>query len=209
MQDPREHEREREYVAGQPVEGTPIEREQRVERRVVEEPVTREGYGASSVSNYELADLVRWGPILAGFAATLASLLLMGILGTALGLSTAGDMTFGTIWGALSLIVAFFVGGWIAARTVAVGGTLPAVLNSAIVWAFTLLFTLFLAGLGAAGVLGAINSMGGISLPTLQVTGEQAAGGAWGALAGLVLTLAAAIVGGMVGKHDESEFIRR
>lgn len=59
--------------------------------------------------------------------------LLLTILGFALGASvldpanTAGEIgTWAGIWGAISAIVAFFLGGWIAARTAAVDGALPA-----------------------------------------------------------------------------------
>ena len=74
-------------------------------------------------------DLVRRGPILAGLATTLATLLVLTVLGTAIGLSAfepddAGGTVFTTsaaIWGAVSALVAFFAGGALAGRTAAVG----------------------------------------------------------------------------------------
>ena len=72
-------------------------------------------------------DRVRWGPILAGLFAAMSVLIVLSVLGLAVGLSNvdAGDRpaNFGIgagIWGAVSALLAFFFGGWMAARTSAV-----------------------------------------------------------------------------------------
>lgn len=103
-------------------------------------------------------DRVRWGPILAGLFASLTTLVVLGVLGLAIGLSSydAGDplRTFGLgagIWSAISTILAFLVGGWLAARTAATPGHSNGVLNGAMVWvvAIPLMVYLLSSGLGA------------------------------------------------------------
>ncbi|MEZ0266637.1 MAG: hypothetical protein ACAI43_18055, partial [Phycisphaerae bacterium] len=81
-------------------------------------------------------DRVRWGPIIAGLFAALSTLAVLGVLGIAVGASAydPGDSArnFGIgagIWGAVSALLAFFIGGWLAARAAAVKGTSNGVLN--------------------------------------------------------------------------------
>ncbi len=64
-------------------------------------------------------DRVRWGAIFAGLFAALAVLIVLGVLGLAIGLSSynAGQpaANFGVgagIWGAISALIAFAIGGW-------------------------------------------------------------------------------------------------
>src|ERR671913_1931284 len=78
------------------------------------------------VADVPMRDRIRWGPIIAGVVAAFAVLLFLTVLGIALGLSALGGddgaRTWGTaagIWGGLTLLVAFFVGGWMAARSAA------------------------------------------------------------------------------------------
>jgi hypothetical protein len=69
--------------------------------------------------------VVRWGPIIAGLFTAIATLLILAILGLAIGLTAfepenTDQRTFGTaggIWRTFSALVAFFSGGWIAGRT--------------------------------------------------------------------------------------------
>ena len=94
-------------------------------------PVRR---GMTGVGENVLAvrNRVQWGPIIAGVLAAIMAFLLLTILGFALGASvldpvnTAGEI--GT-WAAISAIVAFFLGGWIAARTAAVDGAFAGTMN--------------------------------------------------------------------------------
>src|SRR5215211_6195560 len=78
------------------------------------------------VADVPMRDRIRWGPIIAGVVTAFAVLLFLTVLGIALGLSALGGdddpQTWGTaagIWGGLSLLIAFFVGGWMAARAAA------------------------------------------------------------------------------------------
>jgi hypothetical protein len=108
---------------------------------------------------------VQWGPILAGVITALVSFLLLTILGFALGASvldpanTAGEIgAWAGVWGAISAVVAFVVGGWIAARTAAVDGTFAGLINGLMVGATGLLFIIWLTASGLGNLFGTIGS---------------------------------------------------
>jgi hypothetical protein len=122
---------------------------------------------ATSVGENVLAvrNRVQWGPIIAGVLAAIVAFLLLTILGFALGASvldpanTAGQIgTWAAIWGALSAIVAFFLGGWIAARTAAVDGAFAGVMNGLMVGAAGLLFIIWLTASGLGNLFGTIGA---------------------------------------------------
>ena len=101
-------------------------------------------------------DRVRWGPIMAGLFAALSLLALLSVLGMAIGLSAydPGDRArnFGIgagVWGAISMLLAFFLGGWLAAKTAAVRGGGNGLLNGAMVWAVAIPLMLYLLAGGA------------------------------------------------------------
>jgi len=201
-------------------------------------PVTR-----TEVNTYEaprLRDRVRWGPILAGLFATLATLLLLSLLGVAVGLTAAtGDPNggavaatdkannYGTgaaIWAAVSAIIAFFIGGYVAAHTAGIRGKDNGWINGAMVWAIALPLLLWFASSGASGFLNAIgfnlhgftntisNTVNNPSTnpvntdpAAVQRATEAARNGAWGALLALLLGLAAASLGGFVGGRNHKD----
>jgi hypothetical protein len=90
-------------------------------------------------------DRVRWGPIIAGLFAAISTLVVLAVLGAAVA-GTAYDpgdsaRSFGIgagIWGAISALLAFFIGGWLAARSAAVRGHGAGLLNGAMVWVATI-----------------------------------------------------------------------
>jgi len=133
--------------------------------------------------DYALArpkDLVRWGPVIAGLFAALATLATLTVLGLAIGLAAYdGDnqaRNFGIgagIWGAITALIAFAVGGWLAGRTAATRGTSSGILNGAMVWFVAIPMLLYLLGSGISGLAGtAVNAA------------AQAAGPVAGAAAG-------------------------
>src|SRR5687768_350711 len=86
-------------------------------------------------------DRVRWAAVFAGLFAALTTLVVLSLLGLAIGFSSynAGEplQNFGIgagIWGAISAVIAFAVGGWLAARTAALAGRGIGALNGAMVW---------------------------------------------------------------------------
>lgn len=107
--------------------------------------------------------------------------LLLTILGFALGASvldpanTAGEIgTWAGIWGAISAIVAFFLGGWIAARTAAVDGAFAGTMNGLMVGAAGLLFIIWLTASGLGNLFGTIGATVG-SVLNVAATAAPAA----------------------------------
>jgi hypothetical protein len=124
---------------------------------------------------------VQWGPIIAGVLAAIVAFLLLTILGFALGASvldpanTAGQIgTWAAIWGAVSAIVAFFLGGWIAARTAAVDGAFAGTINGLMVGAAGLLFIIWLTASGLGNLFGTIGATVG-SVLNVAATAAPAA----------------------------------
>ncbi|MCE7989693.1 MAG: hypothetical protein DYG89_51770 [Caldilinea sp. CFX5] len=129
-------------------------------------------------------DRVRWGAILAGLFTTISTFILLSILGLAIGASAfnpGDDLTnFGTgagIWSAVSALIAFFVGGWMAARAAAVHGRGNGALNGAMVWIVMIPLALYLV---SSGIGATLRALGGVAATGLQVAapvvGEAAAG---------------------------------
>lgn len=108
---------------------------------------------------------VQWGPIVAGVITAIVVFLLLTILGIALGASvldpanTAGEIgTWAAVWGAFTAIVAFLVGGWIAARAAVVEGSFAGLLNGLCVGIAGLLLIIWLTASGLGNLFGTIGS---------------------------------------------------
>ncbi|HEU5011174.1 MAG TPA: hypothetical protein VFT66_01430 [Roseiflexaceae bacterium] len=118
-------------------------------------------------------DLVRWGPIIAGIFAALATLATLSILGIAIGLSVFnyGDpaSSFGIgagIWGAITALISFFVGGLIAARTAAISGRTSGIMNGAMVWFVAVPLLIYLLGSGIGSLTRTVGSVAGTAAQT-------------------------------------------
>ena len=187
-------------------------------------------------------DRVRWGPIIAGLLTALTTLLLLGLLGLAIGLTTvnAGSAaaqggpppaagTAAAIWGAVTALVAFFLGGWVAGRTAAVFDRRWGAWNGALVFMVAVPVTTWLAGQGLGFLAGTLGNFAGAlnidasalanqaqqaanqvqqAVRTTQPSdvGQAAAGAryaAWGTLLGLLVGLFAAALGGALGTRRE------
>src|SRR5918994_561219 len=116
-------------------------------------------------------DRVRWGPIVAGLATALTSLLMLSLLGLAIGLTVvnAGDAAAqggapnglgrnSAIWGAISGLIAFFLGGWMAGRSAAVFDRGWGALNGALVFLVAVPITLWLASMGLGAIMGTLGN---------------------------------------------------
>ena len=117
-------------------------------------------------------DRVRWAAIFAGLFTTISTFILLSILGLAIGASsfTPGDdlAGFGTgagIWSAVSALLAFFVGGMIAARAAAVTGRGNGALNGAMVWIVMIPLALYLV---SSGIGSTLRTLGGIASTGIQ-----------------------------------------
>lgn len=135
-------------------------------------------------------DRVRWGPIMAGLATALTSLLILSLLGLAIGLTlvNAGDAAAqgsapsglgrnSAIWGALAGLIAFFLGGWVAGHSAAVFDRGWGALNGALVFLVGVPIILWLASMGLGSVLGSLGSLAGSLNPdagTVQNVADQA-----------------------------------
>ncbi|MFT3786845.1 MAG: hypothetical protein QM770_11880 [Tepidisphaeraceae bacterium] len=143
--------------------------------RIVSEPVVR-----SDVSRVRSIDRVRWGPVIAGLFGTLSVLAVLSVLGLAIGLSTvdrnsdAGNYGIGAgIWGAISALIAFAFGGWLAARSSAVVGRNNGLLQGSMVWMVTI-------GLLIYVVAGGIGSLFRATASAVTQTASTAVGQATG-----------------------------
>lgn len=154
----------------------------------------------STVVDTEAADQVRWGPVIAGIFTVLTTLLTLSVLGLAIGLSTfdVGDpgRAFGLgagIWGLISALIAFGLGGYVAGATARVRGGDRGILNGAMVWMVTIPLALFLLGSGVGTLLGIAGSAAtaagtvvgeAADTPAAQATAQAAGQAAQGAIEG-------------------------
>jgi hypothetical protein len=137
------------------------------------------------------SDRVHWGPIVAGLLTALTALLLLNLLGLAIGLTTINAGTAAAqggppadagrnsaIWAGISGIVSFLLGGYVAGRTAALFNRGWGALNGALVFMLAVPLILWLAGQGLGTVLGSLGNLSGALASNPGVT--QAAQGAAG-----------------------------
>ncbi|HEX2174115.1 MAG TPA: hypothetical protein VHL09_16910 [Dehalococcoidia bacterium] len=183
-------------------------------------------------------DQIRWGPIVAGLATALSTLILLGLLGAAIGF-TSIDAAYDAaargapppdaarnagFWAAISGMIAFLLGGFVAGKTAGVFDRKWGALNGAMVFLLALPLTLWLASMGVGALLGSAgNFAAGLSLDPsaaqnaaaaaaqnaspaeVQRAADAAKNTAWGAFGGLLLSLGLATLGGWLGTRREVE----
>ena len=209
----------------------------RSNERVVTQAAPVRDYGQDEF--VEVKNRVQFGPIIAGVLTAIATLLILTVLGLAVGASAFEPRDVGqslglgaAIWGILSAIIAFFLGGWVAAKTAAVSGSGSGLINGLMVGAAILALLLWLAGTGVGALLGTLGSnigditdvvqQQGTSTTEAQAQAEQQIGqvdasaafenvrdSAWGTLAGLVVPLVASALGGLAGQNRREDVIQR
>jgi hypothetical protein len=181
-------------------------------------------------------DRVRWPAVFAGLFSALSAMIVLTVLGSAIGLSAydQGDNPrFFAVgagwWAAISALLAFAFGGWVAARTSAVRGGTNGMINGAMVWAAAIPLSLVVFAGSLTSLTGAAaNSAAAASsqidrqdltdqarLARDRITGQlndprqsdemrrTGAKTAWATLASLVLGLAAAGAGGYFGARQD------
>lgn len=184
----------------------------------------------------EYHDRVRWGPIISGLVVALATQLVLSALGAAIGSTflagsgaprsnAPGVGTTVGIWSIISLLIALFVGSWVAARACGPMNRNTALLNGAILWATTLALSSWLLASGVTGafgiaasnageVLNQVQQQGGVNVPNNppNVTADQtrdiadnAAKGLWSFVVGSLLGLAASLAGASAGARSPRE----
>jgi len=150
---------------------------------------------AEAVARY---DLVHWAPTWAGMFISIAVLLLLAPLGVAIGLTSG---TGAAVWGFISLIVAFFVGGWVVGRTLSIEDSLIAGAHGLLSWAVALSFLLL-----TTVLLGAIRIP--LILPTIIVPTEAVAGASLVTFFAFLVSAIAGVVGAVTGNQSRP-YLRR
>jgi hypothetical protein len=109
---------------------------------------------------------IRWGAVLAGVAVGVSVQMALTLLGIATGLSTTNVTEGETIgmgpllWAGLSMLIAAFVGGYVAARMSGLKRKADGILHGAVSWAVTtILFAALATSIGGTLLSGVFNNM--------------------------------------------------
>ncbi len=194
------------YYPGQqtPVEPTPADR--RGYQEPPYEPAGRERY-VQDTRVIEGGSVLQWGSVWGGLLGAIGLLVVLGIVGLIVGLNRVetgiGGLgqtgTASLIWGAVIVLVSFFVGGWIAGRTLSYpASSFAGFITGSVMWALGLTLVVLLAAMGIGGAITAIFGPFGIPNLTPGAVGTVQSA-AVGTLAGLVLTYIVCVLGAMAG----------
>src|ERR671926_720493 len=124
------------------------------------------GVGSGDLARRNLFPAVRWGAVLAGVAVGVSTQLVLTLLGIASGLSAA-DIAEGDspgagplMWAGVSMLIAAFVGGYVAARMTGLKRKVDGVLHGVVSWAVTtLLFATLATSAGGSLLSGIFSNM--------------------------------------------------
>jgi uncharacterized membrane protein YeaQ/YmgE (transglycosylase-associated protein family) len=167
---------------------------------------------------------IHWNGIWVGALAALATTLIFGLIGIAVGAHQVGparnivrwsDFGFGAlVFSVFGAFIAFVVGGWLAGRIAGIRRSEPSMLHGGIVWLWTVPLLLILASLGAGNYFG--SWYGGLMgnpiwvPPTTAAVDPTAAtvarNSALGALTALLLGLVGSVVGGWMASGEPMTF---
>jgi hypothetical protein len=127
-------------------------------------------------------DRIRWASVLGGVVTVLATIAVFTVLGLALGLSTfevEQRQNFGIgagIYGIIAALIAFALGGYMAARTTAVAGRGNAMLNGGMVWLVTIPLIVNMLGAGIGSLLGTATDLATTAASTAAQVAAPVAG---------------------------------
>ena len=124
------------------------------ERRVAYSPQTVSAAGGRRIS---------WGALFAGAVTAIVVQLLLTLLGLSIGAASveslqnvgAGLGIGAGIWLAVSMIIAMFCGGWVAARTAGIPRKTESILHGGLSWGVTTVAVLLMVGTALGNLLGA------------------------------------------------------
>jgi hypothetical protein len=130
---------------------------------------------------------VSWGGVWSGLLIALGALLLLTMLGLAVGISAIdvgpgqspgrGLGVGAAVWSGLSLLISLFLGGLVAARMGLIAERGSAVVQGALVWVLATLGLIYLAASGVSLGAGAVAGvLGGVTTSLGSVVGTGAAG---------------------------------
>jgi hypothetical protein len=154
---------------------------------------------------------VNWSAIWVGALASVAAVLLFGLIGIAIGAHQVGkkivhlsDLGFaGLVFSVAGAFFSFVIGGWVAGKIAGLRRAETASLQGSIVWLLAVPLILILAALGAGGFFG--SWYGGLAGTPIwashsAVTADpQAAAVARNAALGAVTGLLIGLIGGLIG----------
>ncbi|HEX5417180.1 MAG TPA: hypothetical protein VFZ25_16060 [Chloroflexota bacterium] len=162
---------------------------------------------------FTLSSLVEWAPIWGGMFVSLGILLMMGLLGVAIGVGSGAAVA--GVWGAISVIIAFFAGGWFTGRTMTMIESLVAGAHGLLMWAVTIVFTLVFAVAATISSVAATTSLVRVVLGPIGLTAAAptvspgaAVTTSWVTFLVLLLGAIAAIVGALVGNQGRFSEVR-
>jgi hypothetical protein len=133
---------------------------------------------------------VRWGGVTSGLIITLGTVLFLTALGLAIGITAVGDPRAAThdtatglgigasIWAALTLLIAYFLGGLVSTTVTDRPDRGGALIHGALVWTLASVCLLWLLGQGVSlGLSGLFGALGGLTRTAATVTTGTVAGG--------------------------------
>ncbi|MGE5467927.1 MAG: hypothetical protein ACM3Y9_10935 [Ignavibacteria bacterium] len=131
---------------------------------------------------------LRWSGIFAGLSVGIATNLLLLLVGVSIGLGVFDVNKMGSssntasiaavIWNIACMVVAAFVGGYVAARAAGMHRSSDGILHGAVSWGMTMLVSAFLATSAASAAFGSLFSMGMSSgAPQAAQSAMQGGGG--------------------------------
>lgn len=135
---------------------------------------------AGNALRQPLFPAIRWGAILAGVAVGVSVQLALTLLGIASGLSATNvsqGESLGSgplLWAGFSMLIAAFVGGYVAARMTGLKRKVDGVLHGVVSWAVTtLLFATLATSAGGSLLSGVFSSMSSMASATVSNAGSS------------------------------------
>jgi hypothetical protein len=154
-----------------------------------EQPAHQVNGVADRVTAPPIGVRVRWGGVTSGWVMALGTLLLLTALGLAIGITAFGDprtadshtasgLGLGAgLWGAVTLLIASFLGGLVSTRVTDRPDHGGAVLHGALVWTLTSLLLVWLLGqgisLGLSGLFSALSGLTRTAATAVTTTATQ------------------------------------
>lgn len=118
-------------------------------------PVPGESFSVAPTAALQPFRRISWGAVIAGMVIAVVIQLVLGLIGTGIGLSTLDPMRYSSpdasslslgagIWWAVSSVIALFVGGWVAGHLSGSAEQTDAVLHGLLTWGMATIVTVYL-----------------------------------------------------------------
>lgn len=160
------------------------------------------------------SDLISWSSIVAGVVAAFALFVLLGAIAVAAGLEST-DTPFklgaqaGSIIAGLFGVLAFLVGGFVAAWTAHIDEGDNAIMHGFLVWGLFVVLLVLMISLGAGAALGSASGI--LSTSVDKLTPDQLKSAGWGTVFALAIAMASSILGALLATRPgvRDTFARR